>query len=47
MDLNGNVFVGENHKQTQYNHLPYEINFNLGLDNNLDESALKTQKISA
>ena len=43
--LPGNVFVGEYHKDSQYNHLPYEINFNLGLANYVGEAAFKTQKI--
>ena len=41
--LPGNVFVGEFHKDSKYNHLPYEINFNLGLENYLGEAALKTE----
>jgi len=41
--LPGNVFVGEFHKDSFYNHLPYEINFNLGLSNYIGEAALKTE----
>ena len=29
--LPGNKFVGEFHKDTQYSHQDYEINFNVGL----------------
>ncbi|WP_288260244.1 hypothetical protein [uncultured Prochlorococcus sp.] len=42
--LPGNKFVGEFHKDSQYNHKGYEINFNLGLSNYLGKAALKVQK---
>lgn len=41
--LPGNVFVGEYHKDTSYNHKGYEINFNLGLSNYKGQAALKTE----
>jgi len=39
-----NVFVGEFHKDSLYNHQSYELNFNLGLANYAGEAALKTEK---
>ena len=42
--LPGNKFVGEYHKDTNYNHKGYEVNFNLGLCGYVGEAALKTQK---
>ena len=41
--LPGNKFVGEFHKDSQYNHQDYEINFNVGLSNYLGETALKVE----
>ena len=41
--LPGNKFVGEYHKDSDYNHKPYEVNFNLGICNYLGDSALKTE----
>ena len=41
--LPGNVFVGEFHKDSFYNHQNYEVNFNLGLANYEGNAALKTQ----
>ena len=43
LGLPGNKFVGEFHKDSDYNHQMYEINFNLGLSNYLGEAALKTE----
>lgn len=40
----GNKFVGEFHKDSQYNHKDYELNFNLGLCNYLGKASLKVQK---
>ena len=39
----GNVFVGEFHKDSYYNHQNYELNFNLGLANYQGNASLKTQ----
>ena len=36
----GNVFVGEFHKDSYYNHEDYELNFNLGLANYFGSSSL-------
>ena len=41
--LPGNVFVGEFHKDSDYNHRDYEINFNLGLSGYTGPASLKTQ----
>ncbi len=41
--LPGNVFVGEFHKDSHYNHQNYEINFNLGLANYEGNASLITQ----
>lgn len=41
--LPGNKFVGEFHKDSEYNHQSYEINFNLGICNYIGEAALKTE----
>ncbi len=41
--LPGNVFVGEFHKDTAYNHKGYELNFNLGLSNYCGQAALKAE----
>ncbi len=41
--LPGNVFVGEFHKDSYYNHQNYEVNFNLGLANYEKNASLKTQ----
>ncbi len=41
--LPGNVFVGEFHKDSFYNHQNYEVNFNLGLANYEGNASLKTQ----
>ena len=43
LGLPGNKFVGEFHKDSNYNHQDYEINFNLGLENYIGEASLKTQ----
>lgn len=43
--LPGNVFVGEFHKDTSYNHKSYELNFNLGLSNYQGAAALKTEVV--
>ena len=45
--LPGNVFVGEFHKDSSYNHQNYEVNFNLGLANYEGNAALKTQIMPA
>ena len=42
--LPGNTFVGEFHKDSDYNHQSYELNFNLGISNYVGEAALRTQK---
>lgn len=42
--LPGNRFVGEFHKDTQYRHKSYEINFNLGLANYIGQCSLKAYK---
>ena len=39
----GNKFVGEFHKDSDYNHQTYEVNFNLGISNYLGEAALLTE----
>ena len=41
--LPGNKFVGEFHKDSDYNHQTYEVNFNLGISNYLGEAALLTE----
>ncbi len=38
-----NKFVGEFHKDTLYNHLPYELNFNLPIVNYKNSAALLTE----
>ena len=40
-----NVFVGEFHKDSFYNHQKYELNFNLGLANYEGDSSLVTEII--
>ena len=42
--LPNNVFVGEFHKDSKYNHQSYELNFNLGLENYGGSASLKTEK---
>jgi len=42
--LPGNRFVGEFHKDSNYNHLPYEINFNLGICGYQGEASLMVEK---
>jgi hypothetical protein len=42
--LPGNRFVGEYHKDSKYNHLGYEVNFNLGLSGYTGEAALRVEK---
>ena len=42
--LPGNKFVGEYHKDSAYNHLPYEVNFNLGLANYGGPASLQVEK---
>ena len=41
----GNTFVGEYHKDSMYNHQPYEINFNLGLSNYTGNSSLRVERL--
>ena len=41
--LPGNVFVGEFHKDSFYNHQNYELNFNLGLANYEGDTSLMTE----
>ena len=41
--LPGNVFVGEFHKDSFYNHQKYELNFNLGLANYDGDASLITE----
>lgn len=41
--LPGNTFVGEYHKDSDYLHQSYEINFNLGLSGYVGSSALKSE----
>ena len=41
--LPGNKFVGEYHKDSDYNHLGHEINFNLGLSGYHGLAALRTE----
>lgn len=41
--LPGNKFVGEYHKDSKYNHKPYEVNFNLGISGYYGEAALKVE----
>ena len=41
--LPGNVFVGEFHKDSFYNHQNYELNFNLGLANYEGDASLITE----
>jgi len=43
--LPGNVFVGEFHKDSFYNHQKYELNFNLGLANYEGDASLITEII--
>ena len=42
--LPGNKFVGEFHKDSDYNHQDYELNFNLGLCNYFGKTSLKVQE---
>ena len=42
--LPGNKFVGEYHKDSDYNHKDYEVNFNLGISGYEGKSALRTEK---
>ena len=41
--LPGNKFVGEYHKDSDYNHKEYEINFNLGICGYTGNASLKTE----
>lgn len=41
--LPGNKFVGEYHKDSNYNHQNYELNINLGLSNYFGDASLKTE----
>lgn len=41
--LPGNKFVGEFHKDSDYNHKDYEINFNLGICGYTGKASLKTE----
>ena len=41
--LPGNRFVGEFHKDSKYNHLPYELNFNLGICGYEGEASLMVE----
>lgn len=41
--LPGNKFVGEYHKDSNYNHQDYELNINLGLSNYFGDASLKTE----
>ena len=41
--LPGNTFVGEYHKDSNYNHQSYELNFNLGLANYEGQAALRSE----
>ncbi len=40
----GNVYVGEYHKDSDYNHQAYEINLNLCLSNYFTNAALRVQE---
>ncbi len=42
-----NKFVGEFHRDTAYNHQPYEINFNLAISNYKSSAALITEDIAS
>ena len=42
--LPGNKFLGEYHKDSNYNHQDYELNINLGLSNYLGSACLRTEK---
>ena len=44
--LPGNRFVGEYHTDAKYNHPDFELNFNIGLSNNLMPCCLMSEKIS-
>jgi hypothetical protein len=44
--LPGNKFVGEFHRDTAYNHKPYELNFNLAISNYKSSAALITEDIA-
>lgn len=44
--LPGNKFVGEFHRDTAYNHQPYELNFNLAISNYKSSAALITEDIA-
>lgn len=41
--LPGNKFVGEYHKDSNYNHQDYELNINLGLSNYFGDASLKAE----
>ncbi len=43
--LPGNKFVGDFHKDTQYNHKPYELNFNLAIVNYEGDAGLFTEDL--
>ena len=44
--LPGNRFVGEYHTDAKYNHPDFELNFNMGLSNNLKPCCLMSEKVS-
>lgn len=44
--LPDNKFVGEFHRDTAYNHQPYELNFNLAIANYKNSAALITEDIA-
>ena len=46
LGLPGNRFVGEYHTDAKYNHPDFELNFNMGLSNNLKPCCLMSEKIS-
>jgi len=41
--LPGNKFVGEYHTDAKYHHMPYEVNFNLGLSGYEGDAALRVE----
>ncbi len=41
--LPGNKFVGEYHKDSDYSHQPYEVNFNLGISGYEGKAALRSE----
>ena len=46
LGLPGNRFVGEYHTDAKYNHPDFELNFNMGLSNNLKPCCLMSEKVS-